>query len=686
MISLLIAVWLAAEPPVFSVSDSLFTSIGILQLSDRDGWTYHPADDPAFADPGFDDSLWHRVSPAQIRLDRDAPDSLKWHGSGWFRFRFTLDSTLTDIPLFWRIGTWGALSVYLDGVYQTSFGRPHSDPDSVINYHPLNRIAHAPRTPVVPGRTYLLAIRYVNHVEPLTYNWLNTPLDIDPLVRLAKPDYSHYIIGLKERNLMFNMTWIGTLVLLTLLFILFWFLDRSNRLIGSTVVFTSLLLLAQLANSLPGMLQSGHVAYLLTRMLFQLSIGLAVPVMAILMSHVIGVKPPRLAYWLMGVWLLVMTVLFTAQGPFGQVGIALYVLSVAVLIGWIVYRGWGRLKHDGWMILTGILLVSANILVAIFTEQVAWYQNSALIQFLNVSLIYLSIPIAMLLHITLNYTRLNRERNQRLEKEVAEATAHLTATMAQLVQQEKLASLGQLTAGIAHEIKNPLNFVNNFASVSVELVAEAKEEVDRLASTFNLQPSTLKETLGDIDQNLHKIVEHGSRADKIVKSMLLHSRGGSGKMEPTDINALVQEYANLAFHGMRAAKNPITVDIRYELDPAAGSIPLVAEDFSRVILNLCNNAFDAMRTENRQPKTDNILILRTKRTPAALLIEVEDNGHGIPEEIKSRILEPFFTTKKGTEGTGLGLSISVDIITAHRGELRIEDAVQGARFVISLQS
>ena len=290
-----------------------------------------------------------------------------------------------------------------------------------------------------------------------------------------------------------------------------------------------------------------------------------------------------------------------------------------------------------------------------------------------------------------------RTREHELEqaKEIEKAYTVLKITQAQLVQQEKLASLGQLTAGIAHEIKNPLNFVNNFASVSRELVSEAKEEVDRLISTFNIQPSTLKETLGDIDQNLHKIVEHGTRADSIVKSMLMHSRGGSGKKELTDINALVQEYANLAFHGMRAGKNPITVDIRYELDPTAGSIPLMVEDFSRVILNLCNNAFDAMKDVGRgtrdvdpslrsgqaQPST---LILRTKRTPDSLLIEVEDNGPGIPDEIKDKILQPFFTTKKGTEGTGLGLSITHDIVKAHGGNLEIESGSGGSVFKIYL--
>jgi signal transduction histidine kinase len=164
------------------------------------------------------------------------------------------------------------------------------------------------------------------------------------------------------------------------------------------------------------------------------------------------------------------------------------------------------------------------------------------------------------------------------------------------------------------------------------------------------------------------------------------------------VNALLQEYGNLAFHGMRAGKNPITVDIRYELDPKAGSIPMVAEDVSRVILNLCNNAFDAMRdvgrgtmddgrsdslnsTFNLQPST---LILRTKRTPSAIVIDVEDNGPGIPDEIKARILEPFFTTKKGTEGTGLGLSMSHDIVKAHGGSMSIESVPGKTTFILTL--
>ncbi len=264
-----------------------------------------------------------------------------------------------------------------------------------------------------------------------------------------------------------------------------------------------------------------------------------------------------------------------------------------------------------------------------------------------------------------------------------DALTELKATQEQLVQQEKLASLGQLTAGIAHEIKNPLNFVNNFSDVSIELLDEAREEIKALND--GNQEKNLLAIIDDVSQNLKKIHEHGTRADGIVKSMLHHSRGSNGKMEPTDLSALIKEYVNLAFHGMRAGKNPINVDIQLTLDESVGSIPLITEDFSRVILNLSQNAFDAMREKLGTVKFSPVLMVRTKRIDKKVQIEVEDNGPGIPDEIKDKVLQPFFTTKKGTQGTGLGLSITNDIVKAHRGELRVDSiGNNGAIFRITL--
>jgi signal transduction histidine kinase len=269
------------------------------------------------------------------------------------------------------------------------------------------------------------------------------------------------------------------------------------------------------------------------------------------------------------------------------------------------------------------------------------------------------------------------------------ALADLKATQSQLVQQEKLASLGQLTAGIAHEIKNPLNFVNNFSELSVELIEEAREEVKEKLTADSHQLTAI---LDDIEANLRKIHEHGSRADSIVKSMLQHSRGGDGRMEPTDLNSLVKEYVNLAFHGMRAGKEPIDVDIKLDLDESFGEIPLIAEDFSRVILNVCNNGFDAMREKLGmvggqssvvyQPK----LTVRTIAENGKVSVEIEDNGPGIPEEIKDKILQPFFTTKKGTQGTGLGLSITNDIIKAHGGSLLVDSSNSGTTMKIIINT
>ncbi|EOZ96609.1 two-component hybrid sensor and regulator [Indibacter alkaliphilus LW1] len=291
----------------------------------------------------------------------------------------------------------------------------------------------------------------------------------------------------------------------------------------------------------------------------------------------------------------------------------------------------------------------------------------------------------------------NNIRQKKNKAIIEKSYENLKSTQAQLVQQEKLASLGQLTAGIAHEIKNPLNFVNNFSEVSLELVEEI-QDIRRKTQDVNLSGEE-DEILEDIKGNLKKIHEHGSRANGIVTSMLQHSRCGSGKMEPTDLNALIKEYVNLSFHGMRAGKNPIDVDIELDLDPELGNVPLIKEDFTRVIINLCNNAFDAMRgkkyevqsTKNNDGEIDNGIYVPKLRVSTFLdngkvRLSIEDNGPGIPDEIKDKILQPFFTTKKGTEGTGLGLSITHDIVKAHGGELSINSTSgAGSTFIITLK-
>jgi len=267
----------------------------------------------------------------------------------------------------------------------------------------------------------------------------------------------------------------------------------------------------------------------------------------------------------------------------------------------------------------------------------------------------------------------------------------LKSTQEQLVVQEKLASLGALTAGIAHEIKNPLNFVNNFAEVSVELLQELREEVERHKAIMGQADCEKIESLvGDLERNALKIGEHGRRADSIVRSMLLHSRGQKGERQPTDINAVLEEYLNLSYHGMRAKDSTFNVAIERAYDRSVGEVQAIPQDLSRVFLNILNNACYAVSEKQKQmgngARYEPTLSVRTLNLGERVEVRIRDNGTGIPPEVREKIFHPFFTTKPSGYGTGLGLSISHDIIVQeHGGELEVDtETGQFTEFIIRL--
>jgi two-component system, NtrC family, sensor kinase len=271
------------------------------------------------------------------------------------------------------------------------------------------------------------------------------------------------------------------------------------------------------------------------------------------------------------------------------------------------------------------------------------------------------------------------------KEELEEALVELKATQSQLIQSEKMASLGELTAGIAHEIQNPLNFINNFSEVNAELIAELKEEIEK----GNLEE--VKAIANDIAANEQKINHHGKRADAIVKGMLQHSRSSGGTKEPTDINALADEYLRLAYHGLRAKDKSFNAIMITDYDPNVRSINIIPQDIGRVILNLITNAFYAAPLppeggfKNPQHKHVPTIWVGTKKRGDKVLISVRDNGPGIPSNILDKIFQPFFTTKPTGHGTGLGLSLSYDIIKAHGGEFKVNTKEgEGAEFIIEL--
>jgi two-component system NtrC family sensor kinase len=260
-------------------------------------------------------------------------------------------------------------------------------------------------------------------------------------------------------------------------------------------------------------------------------------------------------------------------------------------------------------------------------------------------------------------------------RELAKSLEDLHVTQDRLVQTEKLASLGQLTAGIAHEIKNPLNFVNNFSAVSVELIDELRAALAD-ANLDNKLRTEISEISDMLQGNLAKIVQHGKRADSIVKNMLLHSRQGSGEHRPVDINAVVEESLNLAFHGARAEKQGFNITLEKSFDPAAGEVDLFPQEITRVLLNLISNGFYAATRRKGEPNGGDYeptLTAVTKSLGDSVEIRIRDNGTGIPPEVKEKMFNPFFTTKPAGEGTGLGLSLSYDIIVKqHAGSIEVD--------------
>ena len=289
-------------------------------------------------------------------------------------------------------------------------------------------------------------------------------------------------------------------------------------------------------------------------------------------------------------------------------------------------------------------------------------------------------------------SQLIEKQKEELEQQVEARTAELKksvedlkSTQSQLIQSEKMASLGELTAGIAHEIQNPLNFVNNFSEVSNELIDEMNEELDKG------DVEEAKAIAGDIKQNLQKITHHGKRADFIVKGMLQHSRTSTGEKQPTNLNMLADEFLKLSYHGLRAKDKSFNAELVTNFDEGLPKIDLVQQDIGRVLLNLFNNAFYAVQEKNKEqtclPVRQGIKNKDTTFKPTVevstklylppsgdrmIIISVKDNGNGIPEAIKEKIMQPFFTTKPTGEGTGLGLSLSYDIVKAHGGEIKVE--------------
>jgi signal transduction histidine kinase len=329
------------------------------------------------------------------------------------------------------------------------------------------------------------------------------------------------------------------------------------------------------------------------------------------------------------------------------------------------------------------LLLKENELSAQRSQRDFWIAGAA-------ALLLFSFFIYRNYHQKQKANRLLQRQNIELEDQrdqTRKAMAELQQTQLQLIQKEKMASLGELTSGIAHEIRNPLNFVNNFSELNEEVLHELKTQVSTLSLTPD-QRSALQGVTDELLHNQEKISRHGKRADAILKNMLQHARTDKGEKEPTDINGLVDEYLRLSYQGFRTKEGTPTLTLETHFDKSAGWVKVIPQDLSRVLVNLFNNAFYAVAEQKKNAGAgfEPTVFVSTKREGDSVLITVKDNGTGMPEKITAKVFQPFFTTKPAGEGTGLGLSMSYDLVTkGHSGEMKVASREgEGAEFTIQL--
>jgi len=718
-------------PSYTNITSGDFQDNAVISLEHSHPWFYKAGDDTSWANPEFiRNEFIHENWPdtdhlSNIEFMFDFPPySFDADGNVWFFKEFRVDSTEFGKRYAITGKIHGAMEVYVNGSRTGAAGRIGFNLDEEI-----------PRGHFLPvsfewGNTeqQFIALRYSYHelmeVGPQTYI-LGLNLFIGPYENIEQ----HFQDRAAERSISmaaqsFSM---GASTILGILLIFLYILYPRQR----------LNLIAALLFILVGLSSVGIFYFTIWEIPRDFINAMLISGIGISLSSFVNVlfaykliqKKRNWVLWAFAIFAVLVTG-FTFYSPLIILNAALllWLISMIYVLALFVRARFKQNLKDLDIILVGFGIYFVGIITFFVLIVIGYLPQSAAMW---TSVLSLLVPISYSFYLARSVARTNEllskklEENQqladaklreehknkkliegqkeKLEVEVRERTAELAEayenlqkshedlknTQQQLVQQEKMASLGQLTAGIAHEIKNPLNFVNNFSEVSKELIDELKEELEKNRDNpdFNIHSSHIAEIIDDIEGNFATINRHGQRADSIVQGMLLHSRGKSGEKMPTDINKLLDEYADLAYHGMRAKDPGFNAVIEKEFDESIGKMDVVPQDISRAFHNIINNGLQASVEYHQKNNTGIQTTIRiiTEKSDNKVKISTADNGPGIPKSIKKKIFEPFFTTKDAGEGTGLGLSMTYDIIKSHNGSIEIKTAEgEGTTFIIEL--
>jgi two-component system NtrC family sensor kinase len=650
-----------------------------------------------------DSMSWKQFSATMISVKNGRAE-------GWLRLQFSLDSSFVTYPVCLFLDNWMAKDVYLNGVFIASSGNTGMNSQPYQEAAPPNINYETTPLALQPGIVYEIAIHFVDYVSPLNPSKLKSEGDIG--VYFAGPRFYYQINHtVQDMALYFTSYAVACLVLC----LLFWFLYSQNNkekvllLIAFSITLLFLDISLITVTVIPA--ATSYVASYILQFCPAVAWALLLVSCTMLLGEVFGRKLSR---WFMAFILIVaicpVVGLFINMPSYARLGYQIFLVSV---YGYLILSSWKHLKGAQWAVVAGVVLTF--MVSAVFQYQ-SWLYNGLWPFPYSYPLaggIFLSFPVSLMVYVGMRFkeilkevqknalevVQLSEEKKEQainqqkiLELEVARQTVelrtsleHLKSTQSQLIQSEKMASLGELTAGIAHEIQNPLNFVNNFSEVNGELIEELQGERSKVKGERDEKLED--EIIKDIKANEEKINHHGKRADSIVKGMLEHSKASTGKKELTDINKLTDEYLRLSYHGLRAKDKSFNTEIKTEFDETIGKINIVPQDIGRVLLNLFNNAFYTVNEKAKlsangyQP----LAKVSTKKVNDKIEIRVEDNGNGVPQNIVDKIFQPFFTTKPTGQGTGLGLSLAYDIIKAHGGEIKVKTKEdKGCEFIVQL--
>ncbi|MCB0822224.1 MAG: HAMP domain-containing histidine kinase [Bacteroidales bacterium] len=690
-----------ADDGVVIIDQHGFNKDGSFDMSESENWLFHIGNDASWAHPDINTGDWEYRRPIDLTLDLQ---NSKGEVEGWFRIKVKLDELFRDSTLYVNLGNYGqAIDMYIDGeLYHSygstgAFGKPYerNEGTNLLYFRTID---------LEPGKEHLIALHYLHEPLGFPYNLITTD---DVLFFTMSINESTYEQAQKEslRKMYTGLisTATASLVLL-LLFIMLYFLNRRESILKYIIFAASLstfITFFMIPNS--NVINISIQTFTLVKPFFNLALAGLLFSIAAIFAKVFAGKSIR-SIWYLAIPALIMFV----NMQFTRID----VLNAVIMLFYIgtgcyyIIKSWKKLKGAQWAIIVGFFVILFSIITFFTVIIIAGSPQN----YITYYIAFLTFPTSLMIYISLRFKEINQEIkinaeellkvteekrqqavNQQaiLEEQVKERTAELRQslenlknTQSQLIHAEKMASLGELTAGIAHEIQNPLNFVNNFSEVSVDLMHDLRDEMTK----GNVEEANSLAT--DLEQNLDKIHQHGKRASSIVKGMLEHSRSSAGDKTEVNLNSLADEYLRLAYHGLRAKDKSFQSDFKLEADEQLPLVHVVAQDFGRVLLNLINNAFFSVSEKSKQSIKDYKpeVIVKTRKFDHHIEISVIDNGTGISKEIRSKIFQPFFTTKPAGQGTGLGLSISYDIIIrGHGGELILDsEPGKGTTFKINL--